>query len=141
EPTPQLEYNLYRFQRQRVIVCDLSIAGIHAALRAGTIQRTEQVEHQLRQLQETRERAEAAMADQRRAVETSGDRLLLVAVERDGPGMSDEGAGDLNARGTQRYRWPDTYDDGHEPAPPADGSSDPRQAPGSGGLDRHPGLA
>jgi hypothetical protein len=78
--TPQLDYNMYRYQQERVQLY-AGAEGVVAARRDNAAgPEREQLEAQLRDLEAARTSELAALAEFRQGVEDSGDPLLLAAI-------------------------------------------------------------
>lgn len=96
EPTPESNYDLYRFQRKRLRLCQEAITFIRLAQQAGSAGSAEETERQLRELEAARRKAEGEMSEYLSSVASSGDALLMAALDRDGPVVRENGPDDAD---------------------------------------------
>jgi len=87
-PNPQMDYNIYNYEKKRVAICRQAIAASHEALANPDVygERRTELEEQLRDLYETHGRALDFMRNYRRNVESTEDPLLSAAIDLDPPG-------------------------------------------------------
>ena len=81
--TPQLNYNLYRYQQNRVRICEQAETAVEELRDRATGEERERLDAQLDDLNAVRLANQAAMREFRRDVQNSGDPVLQAAVQGD----------------------------------------------------------